>query len=150
MSQLSSVIDFVRSDLPKLMRYAAVSAISVPIGLALLWIFLEVVDLQPVIANLAAVALSTIPNYALNRYWVWNKRGAHSVRREIAPFWAMAFLGALLSSVLVALADLFTDASAVFLLANFMAFGMVWVFKFFLIEKYLFGGVHEAVAEVTA
>lgn len=150
MPSVSTLIDFVRSDLPKLMRYAAVSAISVPIGLALLWIFLEVVGLQPVIANLAAVTLSTIPNYVLNRMWVWNKRGAHSVRGEIAPFWAMAFLGALLSSVLVAIADVFTDVAIVFLIANFCAFGMVWVFKFFLIEKYLFGGAHEPVAEVTA
>lgn len=144
------MIDFVRSDLPKLMRYAAVSAVSVPFGLALLWLFLEVADMQPVVANLSAVAVATIPNYLLNRHWVWNKRGAHSMRREIAPFWAMAVLGALLSSVMVAVADRFTDMSLVFLAVNFVAFGLVWVFKFFVIEKYLFGGSTEAVAEVAA
>lgn len=121
------------------MRYAAVSVITVPLGLLLLWLLLEVADLQPVVANIVAVAMATLPNYYLNRLWVWNKRGSHSMRREIAPFWAMAFLGGLLSSVLVAIADFFTDASVVFLGANLVAFGIVWVFKFFVIEKYLFG-----------
>ena len=138
-SSLSSLIDFVKSDLAKLIRFAAVSVITVPLGMALFWIFLEVADMRPVLANVVAVSISTIPNYILNRRWVWNKRGANSVRREIAPFWAMSFLGFLLSTLLVAIADQFTDATIVFLAANFVAFGIVWVFKFFVLEKYLFG-----------
>ena len=141
-SSLSSLIDFVKSDLAKLLRFAAVSVITVPLGMALFWIFLEIADLQPVVANIVAVSISTIPNYILNRRWVWNKRGANSMRREIAPFWAMSFLGFLLSTILVAIADQFTDATFVFLAANFAAFGIVWVFKFFVLEKYLFGPAH--------
>lgn len=138
MTSLSSLIDFVKSDLAKLIRFAAVSLVTVPLGMALLWVFLEVDDLQPAFANLVAVTLSTIPNYILNRYWVWNKRGANSVRREIAPFWAIAFLGLLLSTALVALAARYTDESLVFLAVNFFAFGVLWVFKFFVLEKFLF------------
>jgi putative flippase GtrA len=138
-SSLSSLIDFVKSDLAKLLRFAAVSAITVPLGSTLFWFFLDVAELQPVVANVVAVTLSTIPNYILNRRWVWNKRGTNSVGREIAPFWAMAFLGFLLSSLLVAIADQFTDSTLVFLAANFIAFGIVWIFKFFVLEKYLFG-----------
>ena len=95
--------------------------------------------MRPVVANILAVSVLAIPNYILNRRWVWNKRGANSVRREIAPFWAMSFLGALLSTAFVAIADRFTDASLVFLAANLCAFGIVWVLKFFVLEKYLFG-----------
>jgi len=137
-TSLSSLIDFVKSDLAKLIRFAAVSLVTVPLGMALFWVFLEVVDLQPAFANLVAVTLSTIPNYVLNRYWVWNKRGANSVRREIAPFWAIAFLGLLLSTALVALATRYTDESLAFLAVNFFAFGVLWVFKFFVLEKFLF------------
>ena len=139
MSSLSSLIVFVKSDVAKVIRFAAVSLLTVPLGLALLWILLEVADLQPVVANILAVSVLAIPSYILNRRWVWNKRGANSVRREIAPFWAMSFLGALLSTVFVAIADRFTDASLVFLAANLCAFGIVWVLKFFVLEKYLFG-----------
>ncbi len=142
---LSSLIDFVKTDLAKLMRFAAVSAVTVPLGLLLLWVFLEVVEMRPVVANIVSVTLSTIPNYILNRYWVWNKRDINSFSREVAPFWAMALLGAFLSSVLVAIADVFTDLSFVFLAANFCAFGVVWVLKFFVLEKYLFGTGHTKV-----
>ena len=136
---LSSLINFVKSDLAKLIRFAAVSVITVPLGMALFWVFLELADMRPVVANVVAVTISTIPNYILNRRWVWNKRGASNMRREIAPFWAMSFLGFLLSTVFVAIAAQFTDATLVFLAANFTAFGIVWVFKFFVLEKYLFG-----------
>lgn len=150
MSSLSSLVDVVRSDIAKLLRYAAVSAVSVPLGLAMLWFFLDVVELQPVVANIVAVGLATIPNYLLNRLWVWNKRGSHSMRREIAPFWAMAFLGALVSSIFVALADQFTDSTLVFLFANLAAFGLVWIFKFVVIERFLFGDSAESAVEVAA
>ena len=139
MSSLSSLIVFVKSDLAKLIRFAAVSVLTVPLGLALLWILLEVANMRPVVANILAVSVLAIPNYILNRRWVWNKRGANSVRCEIAPFWAMSFLGALLSTAFVAITDRFTDASLVFLAANLCAFGIVWVLKFFVLEKYLFG-----------
>lgn len=95
--------------------------------------------MQPVIGNVLAVAIVAVPSYLLNRRWVWKKSGANSFRREIAPFWAMSFLGALLSTVLVAIAGQFTDATFIFLVANFVGFGLVWVLKFFVLEKYLFG-----------
>ncbi len=135
---VSSLIDFVKSDLPKLMRFAAVSVITVPLGMLLLWMFIDVAEWRPLVANIVAVTLSTIPNYLLNRYWVWNRRGPNSVAREIAPFWMMALLGALLSTLFIWVADRFTDATIVFLAANFCAFGIVWVLKFFVLEKYLF------------
>lgn len=138
-SALEPLIDFVKKDLAKLFRFAAVSVVTVPLGMLLFWLFLEVADMQPVVANVVAVSLATIPNYVLNRYWVWNKRGKNSVAREIAPFWIMALLGAVLSSVAIWVVSKYTDRSVVFLAVNFCAFGFVWVLKFFVLEKYLFG-----------
>ena len=136
---LSSLIDFVKSDLAKLLRFAAVSVVTVPLGQLLLLFFLEVADIRPFLANLTAVTIATVPNYLLNRYWVWNKRGTSSVRSEIMPFWGIALLGLVLSTVLVAIASQFTDRTIVFLAVNLCAFGALWVFKFFVLEKYLFG-----------
>ena len=141
-----SLIAFVRHDLAKIVRFAAVSAVTVPLGMALLWFFLER-DMAPVVANLVAVSIATIPNYLMNRYWVWAKRGPNSVRREIAPFWAMAFLGLAFSTLLIWVAGQFTDATVVFLAANFFAFGVVWVLKFFVIEQFLFGASRAKVAK---
>ena len=145
---LSSTIDFVKTDLAKLLRFAAVSAITVPMGLLLFWIFLDVLDVRPVLANVLSGSIAAIPNYLLNRYWVWNKRGANSVRREIAPFWAMTLLGGFASTLFVWIAQRYTDVSIIFLALNFLAYGLVWLLKFFVLEKYLFGSreVVEAVA----
>jgi len=135
---VSSLIDFVRTDLTKLIRYAAVSLVTVPIGLLLFFLLLQT-DLNPVVANLVATGVSSIPNYVLNRYWVWNKRGANSIRREIAPFWLMVALGVVLSTIFVAIASSFTEIELVLLAAQFVAFGLVWLLKFFVLETYLFG-----------
>lgn len=143
---VEAALDFVRKDLKKIMRYAAVSVVTVPLGITLLWLFLRG-GMTPVLANLVGVTIATIPNYILNRYWVWAKRGANSVRKEIAPFWAMAFLGLVLSTVFVLITGLFTDATLAFLAANFVAFGIVWVFKFFVLEKFLFGHTDAAAIE---
>lgn len=142
-SFVSGIVDFVRNDLAKLLRFAAVSAVTVPLGLLLFWLLLQT-NMGRVIANLLAVAISTIPNYLLNRRWVWSKGGTHSVRKEIAPFWALAFLGLVLSSIFVWIASAFTDVDVVLLGANFLAFGLLWLFKFFVIEKYLFGQTSSA------
>lgn len=138
MPSVSSLIDFVRTDLTKLIRYAAVSLVTVPIGLLLFFLLLQT-DLNPVVANLVATGVSSIPNYVLNRYWVWNKRGANSIRREIAPFWLMVALGVVLSTIFVAIASSFTEIELVLLAAQFVAFGLVWLLKFFVLETYLFG-----------
>lgn len=151
-SPLSSLISFITADLPKLLRFAAVSIFTVPLGLFLTWVFLDLLEWEPVVANVVAVGLATIPNYLLNRYWVWNKRGANSVSREITPFWAMALLGAGLSTALIWLAKFYTDSTFIFLALQFCAFGLVWVLKFFILEKYLFGSdsTNEAPVEAPA
>ena len=59
----------------------------------------------------------------------------------------MAFLGLVVSTVFVWFVGLFTDASFAFLAANFVAFGIVWVMKFFVIEHFLFGTRRAEVAE---
>ena len=144
----SSLARFVRNDLGKLLRYAAVSVVTVPLGMALFWLFLQT-DLAPVVANLIAVTIATMPNYLLNRYWVWNKRGPNSVAREVAPFWAMAFLGLIMSTLFVWVVGWFSDWSVAFLAANFVAFGLVWVLKFFVLERFLFGSRPAEVAQST-
>lgn len=140
------LVDIVKRDLGKVIRFGAVAMITVPIGLALFWLFLQT-GLRPVVANLFSVTLATIPNYLLNRQWVWKKSGPNSVTREIAPFWAMAFLGLALSTFVVWVANKFTDVELVFLAAQFVSFGILWVFKFFILERFLFGDSTDDVVE---
>ena len=84
----------------KLLKYSAVSAISVVIGETCLVIFQLVLGLSPGWANLAAAAVATFPSYELNRTWAWGKSGKSHLWKEVVPFWVLAFVGLALSDAL--------------------------------------------------
>ena len=121
----------------RLLKYVAASMCGVVIGQTCLQLALFVLDKVP--ANIVAVAVSTVPAYFINRYWVWSKKDANSLRREVVPFWTMAFLGLLLSTLIVGAVD---DADNKLLIsaANLSGFGLLWVAKFFVLDRFMFGG----------
>lgn len=125
----------------KLLRYAAASMVGVVVGQTCLLAFYAGLDWPAAIANFAAVAVSSIPAYLINRYWVWQKTDRNSLKREIAPFWGMAFLGLLLSTVAVTVVDDRTDWAPAILVANLAGFGVLWVAKFLVLDKVLFAEI---------
>ena len=84
-------------------RYSATSLICVGITQVLIIVFYNGVKLTPVQSNLSATMLTSIPAFALNKYWVWGKRGRAHMRREVLPFWAFTVAGWILSTGMVAL-----------------------------------------------
>jgi putative flippase GtrA len=129
------VQNLVRDYGLKMCRYCGVSLINVVVGQSLLLLFYKVIGWPAAIANVAAVCISAGPAYLLSRKWVWRQTGTHSVRDEIAPFWGMALLGLLLSTIMVSIADSRWESSLAVSVANLAAFGIVWVFKFVVLEK---------------
>ncbi len=123
----------------KILRYAGVSCVGVTTGQLLLYFFFATLGWRAVVANTLAVAIATIPNYLLNRAWVWGKSGGHRLGAEILPFWSMAFVGLLLSNVLVRLAEQRWDSWVAINLANLVGFGMIWVVKYVVLDRVLFG-----------
>jgi putative flippase GtrA len=119
----------------KLFRYCGVSVFNLCFGQALLLMFYGGFDWPARLANVAAVCISAGPAYLLSRKWVWGQTGTHSVRDEIAPFWGLALLGLLISTIAVGIADRRWDSSLAVSAASIGAFGVVWVFKFFILEK---------------
>ena len=122
----------------KLLRYSGVSVIAVLVTQSCLWLGLAVIKWPALAANIFAVTIGAVPAYLMNRSWVWGRRDSHSVREEILPFWLYSLLGLVMSTTLVALADIWFTSTAVLLLANLLAFGGLWVGKFFVLEKVLF------------
>ena len=131
----------------KLIRYAGVSVVGVTVGQTLLFLFYEVFGWNAVAANTTAVTLGTIPSYVLNRAWVWKKDSPHSLTREIVPFWGMAFLGLLLSGVLVYFVEQRWDSWVLINGANFVAFGALWVVKYVVLDRVLFAAPPVPAAE---
>ena len=94
-------------------------------------------------ANFVSVLFSTPPAYLLNRQWVWERDpGGHSVSGEIGPFWIMTFLGWVVSSIAVGLADLVTDNDFLIIATQVASFGLLWLLKFAFLEKVLWRHHH--------
>ncbi|WP_436793957.1 GtrA family protein [Actinospongicola halichondriae] len=135
-----------RPRLLKFVKYSAASASGVITGQSTLLFCLLVLDLGAVTSNLLAVTIGSVPNYLINRAWTFNKQGAHSFTREVLPFWFMALLGLLLSTFTVAwAADRWDDNVLAISLANTAAFGVLWVAKYFVLDKVLFAPIAAAV-----
>jgi putative flippase GtrA len=136
-----------RTLVGKLVRYSGASLVGVVVGQSCLYLFYEVVGLPAIAANFLAVAISSIPAYLINRYWVWQKSDRNSLRREIIPFWGMAFAGLVLSSIAVTIVDDRTDSPLAVAVANLAGFGVLWVAKFLVLDKVLFAEVGRDPAE---
>jgi putative flippase GtrA len=129
-------------------RYVMVSAVAVPFSQAVFLLCKEGIELNGTTSNLIAVTLACIPSYLLNRYWVWGKRGKNHFWREVFPFWAMAALGLVLSTIAVWFVDQRTDVTIFLMAANLSAFGLLYVVKFLLLDRVLFKVADEMTHEV--
>ncbi|MEM7140342.1 MAG: GtrA family protein [Actinomycetota bacterium] len=123
----------------KLMRYCGVSVVNVVTGIGTLFFCLEVLEMNRVAANVTAWGVSTIPAYLLSRYWVWQQTGANSVKAEIAPFWILALIGLAFSTFCIWIAGFVTENSFVLIGANFCAYGVVWVVKYLVLDRLMWG-----------
>jgi putative flippase GtrA len=138
--------DFIDRYGAKALRYSTVSLCGVAVTQVLIFAFVAL-DWPTWVANAVAVMISSIPAYLLNRQWVWNKRDSHSFKREVAPFWGMALLGLLLSTFAVWIVSDYTDTAIAVSLTNIASFGVLWVGKFFILEKVLFQTEHVPIGE---
>jgi putative flippase GtrA len=141
------------------LKYSAVSIVNVAIGQGLLVLFSAILHIRPSIANVLAVCLSALPAYYLTRAWVWGKSGKSHLYKEVLPFWGFALAGLVLSTLAVSLAtnltgiadippaDRTTVEKLVPNIANMLAFGVLWVVKFFVLDAFIFGRHHHTALE---
>ncbi|MEZ5231952.1 MAG: GtrA family protein [Acidimicrobiia bacterium] len=123
----------------KFMRYCGVSVFNVVLGQTLLLFFFKVVGLRAINANLAAIAVGTLPSYYLARRFVWAKTGKHSLTREVLPFWGLNGLGTLLSTLAVHLAEAASSGNYLAVQsASIAAWFSVWVIKYLLLDRAIF------------
>jgi putative flippase GtrA len=128
----------------KFWKYAMTSVVGVVMGQTLIFTFATILEWPWGWANVTAVAISTVPTYYMSRAWVWQKRGKSSVYAEVIPFWVMTFLGLLLSTIaVVVLEHRYPDNKILANVGNIMGFGVLWVAKFFILDRILFKVTHE-------
>ena len=129
-----------QADYVKFLKFSAVSAVSFPFTQVLLLVFTKGLDWSFVKSNLVAVTLMAFPAYAMNRYWVWSKKDKNSLTTEVIPFWVITLIGLALSTICAHYADDWFESDLAVNAANAVGFGIVWVFKFFILDRVMFGG----------
>jgi putative flippase GtrA len=135
---------YARPVVQKFWKYCMTSVVGVVMGQSLLFFFASVLDWPGVVSNITAVAISTVPTYYLSRAWVWQKRGKSSVQAEVIPFWIMTFLGLVLSSLCVYWFERQWPGNKLVVNAgNVAGFGVLWLAKFFILDRILFAVTHE-------
>jgi putative flippase GtrA len=135
---------YERPLIQKFWKYSMTSVVGVVMGQSLIFLFASFLDWSWGWANVTAVAISTVPTYYLSRAWVWSKRGKSNFYAEVVPFWVMTFLGLLLSTIaVVVLERRYPDSKILANVGNVAGFGVLWVAKFFILDRILFRVTHE-------
>ena len=130
----------------RLFKYSMVSVVSVIVSETTLIALIAAFHWNGAGPPVVATCVGTIPSYELNRKWAWGKSGRGHLWREVAPFWALAFLGLAFSEWAVVVAGHWARDHHLIRLARsalvngaaLSAFGVLWVAKFVLFNKVLF------------
>jgi putative flippase GtrA len=100
----------------------------------------------PLVASLLAFVAGAVPNYLMNRYWAWRRRGRPDATREVIPYAVIVVITALTAIFVTTAADRWvrdhvaTHAVQVTLVgAAFLAtYGTMFVLKFVLFDRFIF------------
>lgn len=135
-----------RPGIRKLVKYSLVSVIAMGVTILVQLICYGLFHISGGWSAIIASTVAAVPSYYLNRSWVWGKNGKSHIKREVAPFWIMVFVGLAASGAASSGADAFAqnsiDSHALRTLfvtgASVAAFAVLWVGKFILFNKILF------------
>lgn len=130
----------------KVIRYVLTSGIAVVVGQLTLVVAFGLFGWTARASNYLAFVVAGVPSYFLNRRWAWGRSGSSHLVREVLPFWGLALLGLALSTVAVDVVDtqvrLSTDSrllrTVAIMVASLTAFGLIWVAKFVIFNRYVF------------
>lgn len=143
LAHLGRFADIRGEQTRKKLRYAAVSAVFVPIGQILIQI-LGVWLHNYTVASLLQAAIVTVPNFFANKHFVWRLTSRENLRSQILVFWVAVMLGVALATSFTylvegAMADQTSlrRGTAVFA-AQMLGLGIVWVGRFLILDRWLF------------
>jgi putative flippase GtrA len=134
-----------------------VSGVAIVISQLVILICAGLFHLSGVVSNTLGAVASTPASYELNRKWAWGKGGKSHLWREVVPFWTLTVIGYLASTGTVELAETTARSHGVTGLgrvaaimgASLFAYGVVWIVKFIVLNRLVFGAKPGAEADGT-
>jgi putative flippase GtrA len=130
-------------EMRKMLRYAGVSAVFVPLGQGLIQALGLWLD-NYTTASLLAAAIAIIPNFFANKHFVWRVTSSDNLRSQMLVFWVAVMLGVLLATLLTYLVENVTVGETTLvrgtavLFAQLLGLGIVWVGRFLILDRWLF------------
>ena len=132
----------------RLWKYTSVSVVSTVVTQVVLFLTYHVWNVgSAVVCNIIATVVASIPAYYLNRTWTWGKKGRSDIWGEIVPFWTIALVAMVLSTVAVGVAAHNADRIAHGSLeralivngANLVTYAILWTLRYLVLNRFLFG-----------
>jgi putative flippase GtrA len=143
----AAIVEHLRSEEGrKKIRYAGVSVVFVPVGQGLIQLFGLFMSFT--VASLVNAAILTLPNFFANKLYVWKVTSKDNQRTQIAIFWVAAMLGVSFATGLTWLVEQLTADQGglvkrlAVVAAQLTGFGIVWVGRFLILDKWLFRLTH--------
>ena len=132
-----------RAGAARFARYTAGSVVALAVSEVTLVVCFATGWTSAATASVLAFFAGAVPNYLLNRSWVWKRRGQVEVRRELVPYVAISLatlgLAALATTLAAQLApDGSTARTAFVALAYLATYGVLFVAKFFAYQHFVF------------
>jgi putative flippase GtrA len=144
-ARIRTVIAWTKSHQgKKLTRYLLGSVVTTGVSFAWITVMYGLRIIPGVIwATLSGNLVAVVPSYYWNRAWAWGKRGKSHFRREIVPYWSMAFLGIAFSQLgaLWARHEVHShnwsrfDSTAVVSLTNVLCFAIFFLLKLMVFNR---------------
>ena len=145
----SALLDHARSDEGrKQLRYAGVSIVFVPLGQVIVQVLHATTHIADPLCILITAVILTLPNYWANKNLVWRDTSTDNLRTQVTVFWIAAMLGTGFAMGLAGIADHLTrnssklTQSAWLFIAQLTGYGIVWVGRYFFLDRWLFKVTH--------
>lgn len=146
--KIKKLINYLKSKQGKVfIKYAISSFVTTVLTYLIIFITYDLMRISSArLCNFIASVISIPPSYWLNRKWAWGKSGKGHLWQEVIPFWVIALAGLFISTIAVYYAAKYGNyltksrhITTIFVAGtNFVTYGVLWLLRFFLLNKYLF------------
>ena len=123
-------------------RFLGVTVLTASLGQALIYLFFVGFDWDPLVANGVAVAIVAVVGFFLSLRFVWTGPAAIARNTQALIFVLMSFVGLVISSVTVRIVTNAWDHDLAANVGSFFGYGVAWALRFFVLDRYVFSGVH--------
>lgn len=131
----------------KQLRYVVSSAISVIVGEAVLAVAFGVLRWPPMPSNVVSFITAGVVAYVLQRTWTWRRTGRSRFLRELLPYWVIALVSLVLSTLAVEvvarvswrITERRSIVTGLVMIGALLVNGLFWLIKYWIFDRYLFG-----------